>query len=148
MIPGLAARAASGETGRMKRLLAALLLASGCAASAPPPDSNEAAPRHLFRGEGEDPYWVAMVDEREIVLYFGPGSESNQPAFRYPGVRASTVDGVRRWEAGSGTAVIGIEAWDEACVLRGYDYRERARVRLSGRELNGCGGSPPVVEIR
>ena len=132
----------------MKRLIFLALLASGCAVSAAEPSSADVEPRHLFRGEGESPYWVVMVDEREIVLYFGPGSQSNQPAFRYPGVRASTANGVRRWEAGSGTAVIGVEARDEACVLRGYDYRERARVRLSGLELNGCGGPPPVVEIR
>jgi uncharacterized membrane protein len=134
--------------------LVLLALAAGCA-----PAQREAAhaaaaepmPRHLFRGEGEAPYWVVVVDEREIVLTLesgGPGREADYRTFRYAGVRAQSAGGVRRWTAGRGTAVISVEGWTEACVLRGYDYRERARVRLSGRELNGCGGPPPVVEIR
>jgi hypothetical protein len=60
---------------------------------------------------------------------------------RYPRTLPRTVDGVRTWESGDGTAVISIEAFPGPCeASRGTRYRDRVRVRLSGRELNGCGG--------
>ena len=61
----------------------------------------------------------------------------------FPRTLPRTVDGVRTWQSGEGTAVITVEARRGRCAgSGGRQYQDHVRVRLSGRELTGCGGRP------
>lgn len=83
---------------------------------------------------------VTIGDDR-IVLRLGgeSGEEVNEAV--WPRTLPRTVDGVRTWESADGTRVISIEARPGPCLgTRGHRYRDHVRVRLSGRELTGCGG--------
>ena len=93
---------------------------------------------------GQDPFWMLAIGDDDIVLTFGsdPGARSGElDSHRWPRTLPRTVDGVRRWESGDGTAVISVEARQRPCEgSRGATFRDQVRVRLSGRELHGCGG--------
>ena len=97
---------------------------------------------------GQHPFWMVTIGDDRIVLTFGP-----DPGVRpgrltghvYPRTLPRTVDGVTSWTSSDGTAAIGVEAREEPCELTGGGhFRDRVRVRLNGRELNGCGG--PRIE--
>jgi uncharacterized membrane protein len=125
----------------MRALL--LLLPLGACASASTPYSPTREVQ--FSAIGQDPFWLLSVGRNRIVLAFGP-AEAGSSSLRdqdYRGVRTSFADGIKRWDAGEGTAVISVEARPGECTgPRGARFGERVRVRLSGRELNGCGGRP------
>ena len=53
----------------------------------------------------------------------------------------TTVDGFTLWQSGEGTQVIAIASRPGPCTgSGGRVYEDEVRVRLSGRELIGCGG--------
>ena len=59
----------------------------------------------------------------------------------WPRTLPRIVDGVRSWESGDGTAVISVEAAPGPCEdPSGRRFEDHVRIRLSGRELTGCGG--------
>jgi uncharacterized membrane protein len=93
---------------------------------------------------GQEPFWLLSIGDDRIVLTFGPGPGARPrdlDSHSWPRTLPRTVDGVRRWESGSGTEVISVEAAPGPCEgSRGAHYRDQVRVRLSGRELVGCGG--------
>ena len=127
----------------MRRLLLVLpvLLASACQTASRPyaPVDNV-----RYSAIGQDPFWMVTIGDDAIVLASGPdpGAESRRMrSYRYPRTLPRTVDGVRRWESANGTAVISVEATPGPCNgSGGVRYRDRVRVRLSGREMFGCGG--------
>ena len=93
---------------------------------------------------GQEPFWMVTIGDDAIVLSSGPEPgtrERRLRSYRYPRTLPRTVDGVRRWESAEGTAVISVEAMPGPCDgSGGVRYRDRVRVRLSGREMFGCGG--------
>jgi uncharacterized membrane protein len=122
------------------RILLPLLLLAGCATSQTP----YAPARDVrYSALGHDPFWMVTVGRDKIVLTFGPGDpgSSRLAGHSYRGVRSQFSDGVKSWESADGTAVILVEARREDCTgSRGAVFEDRVRVRLSGRELHGCGG--------
>ena len=113
-----------------------LLLAAGCTAAEQP---YSPVSEILYNAIGQQPLWMVAIGDEAIVLTLGAGG--GMKSHRYPRVLPRTVDGVRIWESGSGTDIITVEARAERCKgSRDYRYADTVRVRLSGRELNGCGG--------
>jgi hypothetical protein len=111
-----------------------------------PPAPPAGTPIHS--AHSNDPLWHVVIWPDRISLLLDTGGRGREADFlrtRYEGVRETRSGGVRRWQAGRGTEVISVEIWDGPCVQAGATYREVARVRLSGRELNGCGGNPPMM---
>ncbi len=47
---------------------------------------------------------------------------------------------MKRWESGSGTEVITVEARPGPCTTGGRDFEDKVIVALSGRSFEGCGG--------
>ena len=85
---------------------------------------------------GQDPFWLLTIGDDRIVLRTGEGGE-----VVWPRTLPRTWEGVTSWEAGEGTQVISVEARRGACRdSRGRVFEDEVRIRLSGRELNGCGG--------
>ena len=123
----------------MKALLLLPLLAA-CASSEPPYSPTRDV---RYSALGHDPFWMVTIGRDKIVLTFGPAQAgSRKLAGRtYRGVTARLEDGVERWESSQGTAVISVEARPGPCTgSRGARFEDEVRVRLSGRELYGCGG--------
>ena len=120
----------------------------GCAALAACTTSSRApyAPVENVRytALGEDPFWMVTIGDDRIVLTLGPDPGARSGPLNghvYPRTLPRTVDGVTSWTSSDGTAAIGVEARPGPCEgSRGARYRDRVRVRLNGRELNGCGG--------
>jgi uncharacterized membrane protein len=117
-------------------LLLALLLAAACAQPQPYAPVRDAH----YTAIGAEPFWLVTVGSERIILSFGRERGGVRGmTYRRAGTRLE--GGVRRWEGGDGTAVIGVEAWSRPCRgAGGAMYEDVVRVRLSGRELNGCGG--------
>ena len=92
-----------------------------------------------------DPFWLLTIGDDSIVLTLGEGggrADGALNSFSYPRVLPRTENGVQIWEsAGDATAVISVEARPGSCMGSGnMRYEHNVRVRLSGRELSGCGG--------
>jgi uncharacterized membrane protein len=122
-------------------LLVTTLLAGACATRSREPYSPV---RHVsYQAMGAEPFWVLTIGDDLIVLDAGLGAEGTEgggPA-TWPRTLPRTVDGVKTWGSGDGTSVIGIEARPGPCTTEGAEiYEDHVRVRLSGRELTGCGG--------
>jgi len=128
---------------RMTRLpfLILLLLAAGCT-TAPAVYQPVADP--IYTAIGRDPFWMVAIGDSRIVLRLPqPGGETGEvDDIIYPRVLPRTVGGVRTWQSGEGTEVITIEARPGPCDAGRQAFADHVRVRLSGRELNGCGGRP------
>jgi uncharacterized membrane protein len=113
-----------------------LLLAAGCARTQPYAPVREPH----YTAIGAEPFWLLTVGAERIVLSFGR-ERGGVGGMTYRRTGAALDKSVRRWEGGDGTAVIGVEAWNRPCRgAGGAMYEDVVRVRLSGRELNGCGG--------
>ncbi len=128
----------------MRKLLLCLplLLLAGCESQRARPYSPVQDVR--YSALGHDPFWMVTIGDNAIVLTLSAdvGAPSNQlRTHRYPRTLPRTVDGVRRWESGAGTEVITVEARPGPCEgSGGIRYEHHVTVRLSGRELAGCGG--------
>jgi len=90
-----------------------------------------------YSAVGEQPFWLLAIGDDRILLRLG---EAGGEAI-WPRTLPRTVDNVRRWESGEGTNVIAIEARPGPCTgSGGRQFEDNVIVRLSGRELTGCGG--------
>ena len=122
-------------------VLLPLLLLAGCQTDGRPYSPVENV---RYSAIGQDPFWMVTIGDDRIVLTFGPDPGAAPGELRsheFPRTLPRTVDGVRTWQSGEGTQVISIEAAPGPCAdTRGRRYEDRVRVRLSGRELSGCGG--------
>jgi hypothetical protein len=96
--------------------------------------------RAVYIAQGDGPEWDLAIGRSRAVLSVG-GRDID-----YRVHVAEQDDGALRWSGGEGTAVIEVVATPGACTLRGYPWNDRVRVRLSGRELNGCGSAAPAPE--
>ena len=122
-------------------LLLPLLLLAGCQTSPRP-----YAPVGMvdYSAIGHDPFWLLTIGDDRIVLRLG--HDGGTEAEEYDDVVfARTLPriegGFRTWASGNGTAVITIQARPGSCEgAGGRLYEDHVRVRLSGRELSGCGG--------
>ncbi|HEY5720851.1 MAG TPA: hypothetical protein VIT45_00875 [Allosphingosinicella sp.] len=117
-----------------------LFLLAGCAGSQAP---YSPARDVRYSALGQDPFWMVTIGDDKIVLALAPaeGGKGKLTSHDYRRVLPRTVDGVKSWESADGTAVILVEARAEPCRgSRGEWFEDRVRVRLSGRELHGCGG--------
>ena len=128
----------------MRRLLVLLplLAIAGCQTR---PDVYSPVGNVRYTALGHDPFWMVTIGDDRIVLALGDEGGRADGAinsFSYPRTLPRTVGGVRTWESGDGgTAAIGIEARRGPCTGSGGTlYQDHVRVRLSGRELTGCGG--------
>ena len=115
--------------------LALLLLA--CAAEVQPEFGIE---RAIYVAQGDAAGWNLAIGQSGAVLSIG------DRATHYGNLVLEEAGGIRRWSGGEGTAVIEVVATPGACTLRGYPWNDRVRVRLSGRELDGCGSAAPAPE--
>jgi uncharacterized membrane protein len=138
----IASQAAPGcriKPGMTTRLLPLLVLA-GCTATQPYAPIRDVH----YSALGQNPFWMLAIGDDRVVLTFGPapgGRPGELRSHSYPRVLPRTEDGVRRWQSGEGTAVIDVEARPGPCTgSRGARYEDEVRIRLSGRELSGCGG--------
>ncbi len=118
-------------------LCLALLAAAGCAS----PRAHAPVRDVSYSAIGTDPFWMLTIGDDRIVLTRGSPARDRLRDAVYPRVLPRTVEGVRIWESGEGVAVISIEARPGRCQgPSGIVYEDEVRVRLSGIELNGCGG--------
>ena len=123
----------------MKRLLLLSAAAlAGCSSERPYAPVSDVR----YSALGHEPFWsLAIGDDRIVLTRAGPGKRESWRSQSYPRVLPRTVGGARTWELGEGTAVISVEARPGPCTgSRGTAYEDHVRVRLSGSELNGCGG--------
>lgn len=119
----------------MKLLPAAALLLAACESTRPYAPVDDVR----YTALGHDPFWMVTIGDDSIVLTTGPEGELRE--HRWPRVLPRIEGGVARWESGSGTAVISVESRRGPCTgSNGAVYQDHARIRLSGRELSGCGG--------
>lgn len=122
--------------------LAALALV-GCAAD---DRSLPYAPvRHVqYSAIGSDPFWMVAIGDDAIVLTLGAEggrADGGLESYAYPRVLPRSDGDLRTWESGDGTGVITVQARPGPCDgAGGLRYEDHVRVRLSGRELSGCGG--------
>ena len=124
----------------MRKLIAALpLLAAGGCADAPPQPYAPIASVH-YSAIGQEPFWLLTIGEDRIVLRQGSEDGAMNEAV-WPRTLSRTVDGFTLWQSGEGTQVIAIASRPGPCTgSGGRVYEDEVRVRLSGRELTGCGG--------
>jgi len=122
-------------------LLPPLLLAA-CATDRGAPFNPVASV--AYSALGHDPFWLVTIGDDSIILTLGDeGGRADGALDSHSFPRAlPQVDGeFRRWESGDGTATIAIQARPGPCDgSGGRRYEDHVRVRLSGRELAGCGG--------
>jgi uncharacterized membrane protein len=120
-------------------LLAPVLLAGGCASTQRA--YNPVRQVH-YSAIGETPFWmVAIGDDRIVLRLSGENGAAAPEDLVWPRTLPRIVDGGRIWESGEGTRMITIESRPGPCTdSRGMRYEDHVRVRLSGRELTGCGG--------
>ena len=124
----------------IRRLLpSVLLLAAGCTTT---PAIYQPVADPTYMAIGRDPFWMVAIGDRRIVLRTGGDGSDEVADVSWPRVLPRTVDGIRTWQSGEGMRVITIEARPGPCDAGRQRFADHVRVRLSGRELNGCGGRP------
>ena len=128
--------------GKLPFLLLPLLIAAGCAADRSRPWAPVENVR--YSALGHDPFGMLAIGDDRIVLRLGHdgGEEAGEyDDIVFPRTLPRTVGDVRTWESGDGTQVIAIESRPGPCIgSRRIRYEHHVTVRLSGRELTGCGG--------
>jgi uncharacterized membrane protein len=115
-----------------------MFLAGGCETTS---RSYNPVENVRYTALGHDPFWMVTIgDDRIVLRQAHPRGQPYADAV-FPRTLPRTVDGVRSWQSSDGTAVISIEATRVPCQgSGGRIYEDQVRVRLSGRELTGCGG--------
>jgi uncharacterized membrane protein len=125
-------------------LLAPLLPAGGCAST---PQAYNPVQHPFYSAIGENPFWMVAIGDDRIVLRLSGAEGAAPEELVWPRTLPRIAEGGRIWQSGEGSRVISIESRPETCTdSRGMRYQDHVRVRLSGRELNGCGGplfAPP-----
>jgi len=120
--------------------LAALLLLGACASYQPHAPVSDVQ----YNALGHDPFWLLSIGDDRIVLTLGDEggrADGGVITVAYPRSLPRTVNGVRHWQSGDSTGTISVEARPGTCQGAGdRTYEHHVRVRLSGRELTGCGG--------
>ncbi|HEX8640354.1 MAG TPA: hypothetical protein VF704_04275 [Allosphingosinicella sp.] len=120
----------------MKRAFLPLPMLAVAACQTPSQEHIHSPVRNpVYQAFGGEPFWSLAIGNDRIVLSLD-GTDAV-----WPRTLPRTVDRVRTWQSGDGTAVISIEARPGPCVTEGQEiFEDEVRVRLSGRELTGCGG--------
>lgn len=128
----------------MMRSLLALCALLPLAACATTPQVHAPLANIHYSALGHDPFWMVSIGDDLIVLTLGePGGSADGPLadHGWPRTLPRTEGDRRIWQSGEGTNVITIEARPGPCEGSGGTlYEDRVSVRLSGRELSGCGG--------
>lgn len=132
---------------RFPLLLSVAAISAACTqpAQRPAPPSTIFAPAsaYEFHAAGANPSWLVLVGQQRITLAItSTGSDGRLQMLRtsFAEVTRDHIPAARRWRAGTGTEVIGVEAWPQPCRVGTAVVEDAVRVRLSGRELRGCGG--------
>lgn len=128
---------------RKSILLLTSVLLAGCATTGP--QVYNPVKNVEYGAMGHDPFWMVTVGGDAIVLTLGPAggrADGELTTVQYPRALPRESQGIRRWEAGEGTQVLGMEARPGPCRTPhdGRVYADHVRVTLSGRMLEGCGG--------
>ncbi|HET9427288.1 MAG TPA: hypothetical protein VFO69_02920 [Allosphingosinicella sp.] len=93
---------------------------------------------------GADPFWMVSIGDDRIVLTLGDEggrADGALESFAFPRVLPVVNGAFRTWESADGAAVISVQARPGPCTGSGSRiYEDHVRIRLSGRELTGCGG--------
>ena len=113
---------------------------AGCTTSSSPYSPIRDA---SYQALGENPFWMVSIGDDKIVLTLPPDPGTRPSALNshaFPRVLPRTENGVKRWESGSGTEVITVEARPGPCTTGGREFEDKVRVTLSGRMFEGCGG--------
>ena len=97
-----------------------------------------------YQAMGAEPFWILTIGDDRIVLNTGLEATEGwdeEGDIVWPRTLPRTVGGVRTWHSGEGTRIISIEARPGPCATEGGEvFEDDVTVRLSGRELTGCGG--------
>ena len=96
-----------------------------------------------YSAMGQNPFWMVTIGDDRIVLAMAPdpGARARElNSYSWPRTLPRTVDGVQRWESSTGTSAITVETMAGPCEASRAQFRDRVRVRLNGREFEGCGG--------
>ena len=115
-----------------------LLLAAACAV---PPTEYGRTTALRYEAFGDPPLWrLSIGDDRLALTIHDPALGPTSTSFE--GVAARTEGETTRWRAGGdGPGGISVEARRETCIAAdGTRYEDQVTVRLSGRQLEGCGG--------
>ena len=124
----------------MRRLIAALPLLAACGCAEAPPRPYAPVGSVHYSAIGEAPFWLLTIGEDRIVLRQSREDGAPNEA-SWPRTLPRNVDGFTLWQSGEGTQVIAIASRPGPCTgSGGRVYEDEVRVRLSGRELLGCGG--------
>ena len=93
---------------------------------------------------GADPFWMVSIGDDQIVLTLGDEggrADGALDSFAFPRVLPVINGAFRTWESADGAAVITVQSRPGPCTGSSeHVYEDHVRVRLSGRELSGCGG--------
>ena len=137
----------------MKRLVLIALMPLALASCATSPEvasrgsANSVMPlnRITFTALGDDPFWIISIsDDIRIDVTLGDEGGRADGAlenFMFLGVRHVANGPFKTWESAEDAAVISVHSRPGPC--NGSDnsvYENHVRLRLSGRELSGCGG--------
>ena len=128
----------------MKRLLFLCLPLALTAACATQPEVYSPVGTVRYSALGADPFWMVSIGDDRIVLTLGDEggrADGALESFSFPRVLPVVNGAFRTWESAEGAAVISVQARPGPCTgSGGRIYEDHVRVRLSGRELTGCGG--------
>jgi uncharacterized membrane protein len=128
---------------RHLHLLLASLALAGCAAL---DRSQPYAPVRdvQYSAIGHDPFWLVAIGDNRIVLTIGAEggrADGGLESYAFPRTLPRSEGEYRTWESGDGVSAIIIQARPGPCHGSGaLRFEDHVRVRLSGRELTGCGG--------
>ena len=90
---------------------------------------------------GQEPFWLLTIGDDRIVLRQASENGAPNEAVWPRTLPRTTPDGFTLWQSGEGTQVIAIASRPGPCTgAGGRVYADEVRIRLSGRELRGCGG--------
>ena len=128
----------------MKRLFALACLSLALAACATRPEVYSPVGAVRYSALGADPFWMVTIGDDRIVLTLGDEggrADGALDSFAFPRVLPVVNGAFRTWESADGAAVISVQSRPGPCTGSGEQvYEDHVRVRLSGRELTGCGG--------
>lgn len=93
---------------------------------------------------GHDPFWMVAIGDDRIVLTLGAEggrADGGLESYAFPRVLPRGDGELRTWHSGDGAGTLTVQARPGPCDgAGGLRFEDHVRVRLSGRELVGCGG--------